>query len=376
MQHIIKAFALAGAGLVSTSANYGEPPVEASVKTEISQVSLMRPPTQEDRVMNAVSDFRTLFMGRVAANDRSGHWDKCYSTRNRQGATLPYNTSLIKSMRQADNWNKRNIEVTFQTPQKPQLTPLAAAFSPDTKVQETFTKPIIVIDLGHGESGQETGASEGHVLEAKVADAVGAQLSKILRMQHNAIVVTTRSPFGKRDELMPGRSTRFGNQDKSLQLRAETANYLREKFPESDVVFISLHTNRAVGPAGILPGVRGGLVFSYSPQENGASASKESRSLARHIASAYSMRKSTEARTNDYAVLRCQPENAAAVLLELGFNTNPDDRAMFSRILVSEDTAGKYALQIANGIGAYLREHHPEPKKLAPDMQIASLDIH
>lgn len=371
MQHISKAFALAGAAFISISATTNSVTIQSPANMVPSSLpAVFIPPTQEQVVDQAVSEFRAEFMARVANNDRSGYWDHCYSTRGKHGAILPYDVSAIKFLRQIDNQSRENVEVSFGAPGKKLSASLLDVYSANESYVPEITKPIIVIDLGHGEGGWETGADEGDVLEAKVADAVGTKLADIMRSEYNAIVVMTRSPFGERDELMLGRSTRFGNQDKSLQIRAETANYLRETFPETDVTYISIHTNRAVGPEGIISGIHGGLVFSHSQRENGASTSDQSRSLARHIASSFRMRNQTEARTNDYAVLRCQPEKAAAVLLELGFNTNPDDRAIFSQILRSDRVAGKYALQIADGMGAYLSERNT--KSMITGMQIAS----
>jgi N-acetylmuramoyl-L-alanine amidase len=238
-------------------------------------------------------------------------------------------------------------------------------------------KPVIVIDPGHG--GVDPGALSTSVREKDVVLAVARELR------------TALDETGRYDVHMTRNSDVFISLDRRVQFSQE----------KSAVLFISIHAD-SVGDADLAAAVRGAAVYMLSEQasnrqaqrlaekENAAdvlagedSADDEDsdvnrilRDLVRRETTNFaaefrgrllthmkgSIRLTREpARSAAFKVLR-QTE-CPAVLIELGYMSNPED----AQLLTSPPWQKKVAASIATAVGDYFVRrgdvtHHPPPR--------------
>ena len=147
---------------------------------------------------------------------------------------------------------------------------------------------------------------------------------------------------------------KFRDQDRALQWRSELSYRLATKFPERPVVFLSLHANTAGGAA-----LAGAEVFYY----DGAGAQSPSADFARSIAAHYKTPASgSSIKSANFGVLRCQHQNTPAVMLELGFLTNPQDRSFLRSAMKDENKAQGVADMIVAGIVDYVEQRQREQR--------------
>ncbi|PZP54746.1 MAG: hypothetical protein DI586_08960 [Micavibrio aeruginosavorus] len=327
MQQLIKAFAIAGAGWITVSAS--QPSSQDIQDTKLENIEApklqlvdtqLEWPTQRENVGLEVQKFRQSFAARVRSNDYTGKWNQCFSTRS-----ADYDPAKAKML--------RANSVRYHK---------SGAF--------TDEQPIIVIDPGHGhesslaEAGYDTGGihEATGVQEARLVEKIAFELKATLEEKNDAIVVMTRGLAGHKESL-PQKTSLFKNQKVALQVRAETASYLAEKFPNSEIIFVSLHTN-----TGNVPGSE---IYYYAPFRGGGTDSPESKRLAISINSHYRLRAGAPAYalSNDYAVLRCQ--KVPSVLAELGSIDVEKDR-------LALQNPKTIAAQLANGIESYFQESY------------------
>lgn len=178
---------------------------------------------------------------------------------------------------------------------------------------------IIVVDAGHG--GSDTGAlnARGGMVEKNLTLDIAKRLEKVLRKEGFKVILTRKS-----DVDVLGYK---GGEKEELQARVDVAN------KEGADIFVSIHINA-----------------SYSSSPKGASVHwykaldlPLARVINKHIASKSSFSDRGLSRNKFYVVRHTQ---MPAVLLELGFITNPYDEVLLSRT----DAREKLALSIKDGI--------------------------
>lgn len=186
---------------------------------------------------------------------------------------------------------------------------------------------VIIVDAGHG--GVDTGANRPGIVEKDINLAVALQLKTILNHNGAKVILSRQTDIELStecdDEKVKGRYHR------DLAARVELAE-------ESDAdIFISIHAN-AVGNAKR----HGAEVFYYAKSEQGkllANAIQTELHTITHTPEA--------ANPGNYFVLR--RNKIPAVLIEIGYITNPDER----RLLQTEAYQHKLAETIALGICKY-----------------------
>jgi N-acetylmuramoyl-L-alanine amidase len=186
---------------------------------------------------------------------------------------------------------------------------------------------VLVIDPGHG--GVDPGAlgADG-TKEKEVTLAVAQRLEKLVKMQMGSPVFLTRD----------------GDY-------AATAEQRRAAFarPEIDVLLL-LHAQAA--PAA----TPHGAVLFVAPPAAGAAAGGESRRLAGHLRAALLAAGVEAAGILEAPLLPLAEMGKPAVLIELGYLTNPDDLALLS------DPPGQERLAAA--LFAGLKSYAEEPKEV------------
>lgn len=228
-------------------------------------------------------------------------------------------------------------------------------------------RPLVVIDLGHGEDVKrnnklDDGAVSAHVRgphmlsglsETEVVDSLAKPLAARLQEQGYDVAFTRN----------PGEQFRLeGDKGQTLHKRPEFAHALAREMGASDVMFVSLHANSASNPS-----ANGSDV--YINGGNRVATSPDSQALAGKIAGSYHLtpEQSTDIHAADLGVLRHFEKGApatghhAAVLLEVGFLSNPNDAKNLAAMTQNPD---HHARQIADGIVAYGAEAGLKPQPL------------
>ncbi|WP_435641755.1 N-acetylmuramoyl-L-alanine amidase [Micavibrio aeruginosavorus] len=228
-------------------------------------------------------------------------------------------------------------------------------------------RPLVVIDLGHGEDVKrnnklDDGAISAHthgphmqsgLSETEVVDSLAKPLAARLQAQGYDVAFTRN----------PGEQFRLeGDKGQTLHKRPEFAHTLAREMGASDVLFVSIHANSASNPS-----ANGSDV--YTNGGNRVATSPDSQALAGKIAGSYHLtpEQSTGIHAADLGVLRHFEKGApaaghhAAVLLEVGFLSNPKDAKNLAAMAQNPD---RHAQQIADGIAAYGLEAGLKPKPL------------
>lgn len=206
------------------------------------------------------------------------------------------------------------------------LTALEKVQAPGSDTSFPLLGRIVVIDPGHG--GIDPGCHLGDVTEKEISLAVAFLLAEELRSLGGEAYLTRTadvelSPYGRTQR------TRHGRDLEGRVLLAESH--------QGDVL-VSLHVNAASSQR-----MNGGMVF-YHPH------SPESRHLAASVLEY--LKDVTPGNQNaslagDFFVLR--RSTMPAVLVEMGFLTHPQDRA----VLLSPEGKKRLAEAIARGVEAY-----------------------
>ena len=228
-------------------------------------------------------------------------------------------------------------------------------------------RPLVVIDLGHGEDVRrnnklDDGAISAHVQgphmhsglsETEVVDSLAKPLAARLREQGYDVAFTRN----------PGEQFRLeGDKGQTLHKRPEFAHTLAREMGASDVLFVSLHANSASNPS-----ANGSDI--YINGGNRVATSPDSQALAGKIAGSYHLTpdQNTGIHAADLGVLRHFEKGApamghhAAVLLEVGFLSNPNDAKNLAAMTQNPD---HHARQIADGIAAFGAEAGLKPQPL------------
>lgn len=186
---------------------------------------------------------------------------------------------------------------------------------------------IFIIDAGHG--GIDSGANRPGIVEKDINLAIALQLKEQLN-QSGAIVILSRQTDIELSAECDNDKVR-GRYHRDLAARVELAD-------ESNAdLFISIHANAVANP-----NRRGAEVFYYTK-------SPASKSLADSIQQQLSpVTKSKDfAQKADYFVLR--RNRIPAVLIEVGYITNPEER----KLLQIPEYQRNLATAIAAGISNY-----------------------
>lgn len=347
VQGVMKAVSASAAFMMTSSMAAPEPqsaPVTAAAPTPSATSPASLPP---DPVATVVGDLQKDFRYRVATG-KATPFNTCFTS-----ARGGISAQAVDSIR---NGNAGMIRLVWQKSETDYSQP-----------------PLVVLDRGHGHEapglpyGYETGAIRGDVIEAQVVDAISEKVRETLE-QIGATVIETRGSVD--DGVGLSQKYKFRDQDRALQWRSELSYRLAMKFPERPVIFLSLHANTAGGPRPV-----GAEVFYY----DGAGAQSSSAEFARSIAAHYKTPAGRSSiKSADFGVLRCQHQKTPAVMLELGFLTNPHDRLFLRSAMKDENKAQDIADMVVAGIEDYVerkqREQNPRRTMLVasnePSMKI------
>ena len=163
----------------------------------------------------------------------------------------------------------------------------------------------IYIDQGHNPKNPNAGAEGNGLREQDIVYEVGVRLAALLRSNPAFEVRLSR----------PTPDTLLGNSNsESLRLRVNDANAWGADY------FLSLHTNASEQAA-----ATGSEAFVYSKPSRAAELAED---ILREMTSYTGLRdRGVFSRTGLYVLRRTQ---MPAILLELGFITNPSDAALMS----------------------------------------------
>lgn len=189
---------------------------------------------------------------------------------------------------------------------------------------------IIVVDAGHG--GVDTGANRPGVKEKDVNLAIALQVKEVLN-NHGAKVILSRDSDIELSGFCDNKRVK-GRYRQDLAARLELVE-------ESDAdLFISIHANSSSSAK-----KRGSECFYYAKSECG-------KALANSIQEVLNaeMPGTSKANPGDYFVLR--RNQIPATLIEAGYITNPEERAL----LQSPEYQRKVAEAIAGGILKYYQD--------------------
>lgn len=164
----------------------------------------------------------------------------------------------------------------------------------------------IYIDQGHNPQNPNAGAEGNGLREQNIVYEIGIRLAALLRANSNFEVRLSR----------PTPDTQIGTSNSSsLRLRVDDANSWGADY------FISLHTNAATQAS-----ATGSEAFVYYKPSTAASLAED---ILEEMSRYTGLRnRGVFARTNLYVLRRTQ---MPAVLVELGFITNPSDAALMSQ---------------------------------------------
>ena len=199
------------------------------------------------------------------------------------------------------------------------------------KEPEEDTRPVIVIDPGHG------GTQPGNV--AYLAD--GSEiLEKNITLPMSYKLKADFEEAGYRVILC-----RDGDVNASLGERAEISN-------QSDaLVFVSIHCNSYTDPD-----VYGLRVYYETDKEISKELSKTSLKLAQRVSSATaSAGIKSRVNVDDFQVLR--ENKKPSILVETGFMTNPEELLR----LLDDEYQTKMMKAICDGVLSYIKNDMPKP---------------
>ncbi len=181
----------------------------------------------------------------------------------------------------------------------------------------------IYIDQGHNPSGPNTGASGNGLREQDITYTVGQELAELLRQNGNFTVRLSR----------PTPETQLGTSNSgSLAARVQDANSWGADY------FISIHTNAVDNPA-----ANGSEVLVY---RRAGAAYELAEDISRELNAVTGLRERGVIERPGLYVLRRTA--MPAVLVELGFITNPGDAALL------ESRPDLFAQGIYRGLLDYL----------------------
>ncbi len=176
----------------------------------------------------------------------------------------------------------------------------------------------IYIDQGHNPRNPNAGAEGNGLREQDIVYTIGVELSALLRSR--------------------GLETRLSRPLPTTQLGTSNASSLASRVNDANSwgadYFISLHTN-----ASSVPGASGSEAYVYRTQ---STAGNLARRILEQLNLATGLRNRGVFPRPTLYVLR--KTNMPAVLVELGFITNPSDAALMSQ------NPRLFALGLANGI--------------------------
>ncbi len=181
----------------------------------------------------------------------------------------------------------------------------------------------IYVDQGHNPENPNAGAVGNGLREQDITYRVGIALAELLRANPDFEVRLSR----------PTPTTSLGSSNStSLRARVEDANAWGADY------FISIHTNAAENPS-----VSGTEAFAYSRPSRAFSLGED---IIEGITSVTGLRdRGMKVRPGLYVLKRTA---MPAVLVELGFITNPGDAALMN------ENPGLFARGIYNGILEYV----------------------
>ena len=203
--------------------------------------------------------------------------------------------------------------------------------------------PVVVIDPGHG--GKDSGARHGGVREDEVKLKMALTLAAVLRRHGYRVVLTrgvgcrpvwVRGPIDMGVRYVGTSGLPFHSCRQNLRDRVLDAARRRES------LFLSLHCDHYSDPS-----VRGPRTY-YG---RGSDIQKALAGSIQHSLDAFRSRPFTPMAA-DHFVLVAQP-NVPAVTVELGFLTNPRERALLETEAYRRDMAEA----IARGVAAFARTH-------------------
>ncbi len=213
--------------------------------------------------------------------------------------------------------------------------PIPSFFSP-TSVTMPLANQVIVIDPGHG--GADGGADREQVYEKTIALETSLLLRDYLQ-QAGAVVHMTRED----DHDLAEKSTRGFSNRKSEDIR-NRVQFIQEKEPD---LFLSVHLNSI--PSSKWSGVQ----TFYFPDEEG-----ENEMLAKSIQQRLRDETGgTRVALGIDQVYLLKHAEATGALVELGFLSNPGERAL----LQQESYQKRLASAIAEGIIEYVMAEEPNP---------------
>ena len=181
----------------------------------------------------------------------------------------------------------------------------------------------IYIDQGHNPENPNAGAEGNGLREQTITYRIGQELAALLRADPDFEVRLSR----------PTPTTALGTSNStSLQARVNDANAWGADY------FISLHTN-----ASSLPEATGVEAFAYSSPSRAFSLGED---ILQNLSQTTGLRdRGMKVRPGLYVLRRT---NMPAVLVEMGFISNPSDAALMN------DRPDLFAQGIYNGIVEYL----------------------
>lgn len=236
------------------------------------------------------------------------------------------------------------------------------------------SRPLIVLDLGHG-AGEDEGAVSKHNKhsEVDVVDPVGRRMGEMLKGLGYDVVYTRN----------PGEAFRYGYSDSvgpeglsSLEARAEFAHVYADMTGHEKVYFISLHADASS------PSVRGATMLAGSlGNRNGrvdfgrAAIDPASKTLSHHLADHYQIGDKSKVTTADASMLehfekRDLSSDRVATLVELGYLSNKEDAAKLAEMAENPDKA---AAALVKGLVSF--DQSQQPPAPTPDVtRVASLE--
>ena len=181
----------------------------------------------------------------------------------------------------------------------------------------------LYIDQGHNPQNPNAGAEGNGYREQDLVFAIGQELANILQAEGYDVRLSRPTP-----------NTQLGNSNaSSLAQRVNEANDWGADY------FISLHAN-----ASEIPSASGSEALVYRLNSTAAALGE---SIVSQLSAVTGLpNRGVTPRTNLYVLRRTR---MPAVLVELGFITNPGDAALMA------NSPQLFALGIANGITAFLR---------------------
>lgn len=180
----------------------------------------------------------------------------------------------------------------------------------------------IYIDQGHNPQNPNAGAEGNGYREQDLTYRIGVELADILRAEGYDVRLSR-----------PTADTQLGTSNaSSLAARVNEANEWGADY------FISLHAN-----ASTIPSASGSEALVYRVD---STAGRLGESIVRYLSDATGLpNRGVTPRTNLYVLRRTR---MPAVLVELGFITNPGDAALMA------NSPQLFALGVANGITAFV----------------------